>query len=1082
MMTIKDRLKISGLVPLVLLFLLSSYFMLTSYQDYEKANSLQTVLKNNTALDNLLIHIGKERSLTALYIGSDRKSFVDPLKKQRASVDSIVKKLDRDLLTEPGTHVPLLLGDSQLIDSGKYRALLDDIKRLPAIRKKADSPKSSFSDIFFKNYTNLITKPIVDNLLQVNRFALNPEIASLINAYNQTIISKENSSLERGYVAYFMTKKSPMTSSELSKWEKFKAQSEKFNLLDITDEEIKSKVSALYNNPVNKKMLHNLEETSSAIQTHVDYGDYAEDPTDWFILQTKKISLLSKAQTLIASKLWDVSKSYRENQLILLLISALFWTLSIILALVGYSTIREVGKNIAGLKRILNKALNEIKNNDKYFLSDSEDIENANPNTFKGTQKAHRILEQLIESARNDKRSALQANKAKSLFLANMSHEIRTPLNGIVGFTELLKATNLNDEQKEFISIIDKSSENLLGIINNILNLSKVESNKVEIENITFDTEEEFDSAVETYAVSAAEKNIDLNYYLDPTISKKMIGDPTKIKEVLINLMSNAIKFTNYGGRINVEIRKIKGKEDEHDKIHFSIQDTGIGMTKEQLSKIFQAFSQADSSVTRKYGGTGLGLTLSKQLVELMNGKLEVESELDKGSTFSFSLELEELPSSEADLFNAFTSLHIAKYESKHPDKSDSFIDEYFKYYGTEVAFFDSVNELKKLKESHCCKNYWVDIENAKQYILDSLRYLNKEELIIIANVTSREKIDSLGIPQKNILYKPVTLSKIREVLLRESGIGNKKEPEESIEEVRFDAKVLVAEDNIINQKLIRHILEGTGLTVDMANNGLEAFEKRQINEYDLIFMDIQMPVMDGIESTHEILDYEKKNGEPHTPIVALTAYALKGDKERFLLEKMDDFITKPLDTSDLFAVLKKFLEEKIITDNILNRGNRAGTRERRSRESEEKAAAPQAPRESVAKRAESREEAPVAVEREEPSHSVKAVEKNILIAKSSLLEGRILSKMVEGLNLKYAMMERSSDLEAEAKSGKYDIIIADSDLLPDDLSVMGDTIALIALVDDEIDESVSGIKRGESISNALSKEGLAALVRKYRD
>ncbi|HHH37115.1 MAG TPA: hybrid sensor histidine kinase/response regulator, partial [Epsilonproteobacteria bacterium] len=781
-----------------LLLLLSGYFLLTSYQNYTKAEALSTILNDSPVLDELLDQIGKERSLTALYMGSDRKNFADPLKKQRAAVDSTVKRLQEDLSPQPKVYFPFLFKKGELLDLEKYNLLFQNSKKLPDIRKKADSRESKFSDIFFKNYTKLLTAPIVDSLLQSDHFALNTEIASLASALNNTILAKENASLERGFVSYFMIKKAPMTSKDLALWEKFKAEANSPDIYEISDSSIQTKLEKLYHDPINKELLQNLSEISSAIQTHVDYGDYAEDPTDWFILQTKKISLLSKAQEMIAEKLWEASDTYKKMQLILLLVSLFFVVLAIVLGMIGFLTRREVGKNIKGLKSILNKAVIEIKNNDQYLLSDSEAIENADPETFKGTQKAHEILEHLIESARNDKRSALRANRAKSLFLANMSHEIRTPLNGIVGFTELLKATKLDDEQREFISIIDKSSDNLLGIINNILNLSKVESHKVEVESITFDTEEEFDSAIETYAVSAAEKNIDLNYYLDPSISQKLIGDPTKIKEILINLMSNAIKFTNYGGTINVEIQKIEGKEEEPDKIHFSIQDNGIGMTEEQQGKIFEAFSQADSTVTRKYGGTGLGLTLSSQLVELMDGKLEVESAPGKGSTFSFDLKLEELPSSESDLFNAFTSLHIAKYEQKHPEKSDNYLDNYFEYYGTEVSFFDSVNELKKIKESKSCNNYWIDIENAKQYILDSLRHIDKTQLIIIAHVTRRDKLDSLGVPQKNILYKPVTLSKVREVLLRESGVTTEKTHEATMAEVHFDAKVLVAEDNII--------------------------------------------------------------------------------------------------------------------------------------------------------------------------------------------------------------------------------------------------------------------------------------------
>jgi len=198
-----------------------------------------------------------------------------------------------------------------------------------------------------------------------------------------------------------------------------------------------------------------------------------------------------------------------------------------------------------------------------------------------------------------------------------MSHEIRTPLNGIVGFTELLKSTDLNEEQIEFITIIEKSSENLLSIINNILDLSKIESNKTELDTVIFDPIIEFENAVETYGIKASEKNIELDFYLDPSIDKKLIGDAVKLKEILINLLSNAIKFTDFGGKIKVEIKKVSTKENQTE-LAFSIEDNGVGMTKEQQLNVFTAFTQADVSITRKYGGTGLGLTISTKFLELM--------------------------------------------------------------------------------------------------------------------------------------------------------------------------------------------------------------------------------------------------------------------------------------------------------------------------------------------------------------------------------------------------------------------------------------------------------------------------------
>ncbi len=912
-MTIKNKLRLVAFIPISLLILLSSYFLILTYQNFEKANALKTVLQNNVVLNDVLIQTGKERGLTSLYLGSDKQSFSGPLQKQRTILDNAIDKMQSTLQTNPTIYIPLLAGHLDLSNQSLYQKLLDNTNKLTAIRKKVDSNSSDFTDIFFNNYTKIIAEPTVDNLLQISKFALDSEIGTLITTLNQINIAKENAGLERGFISYFMAKKASLSFEEIALWDNFKTKANGFNYKKIQDQEMQQKINSLYQNPKNKEVLTSLAETSSAIQTDIDNGDYTEDPTEWFTLQTKKISILSKAQIIISNKLWSKSETFLQKQIITLSISVAIWLLALTLAIVGVTTTRGISHNIKELEDVLNKAVDDMKESDDYFASDTADIENVELDTHEGTKTAYRFLEQLVETAKNDKLMALQANEAKSLFLANMSHEIRTPLNGIVGFTELLKATNIDDEQSEFLSIIDKSSENLLSIINNILDLSKVESNKVEIENIVFESEAEFDSAVDTYAVGASEKNIDLNYYMDPKVSKKLKGDPTKIKEVIINLMSNAVKFTSYGGEINVEIKKIDGDDGGPGRVLFSVQDNGIGMTKEQQSRIFDAFSQADVSVTRKYGGTGLGLTLSSQFVELMGGELELTSAKDHGTTFFFSLPLEEVTSSETDLFNGFTSLTIGKYQQEIAGTLDTYINQYLEYFGPTIEYFESVGNLKTLNDNNTCKNYWIDIDKAQQNIIDMLANIDRKNVIAIANVTSREKLEKLGLEQNNILYKPVSIRKIRETLLRSSDTQPEvvKEKTSSKEGDFFNANVLVAEDNIINQKLIRHLLTEAGLNVDLANNGLEAFEKRRTGNYDLIFMDIQMPVLDGIEATHEILDYEEDEEMPHIPIVALTANALKGDKERFLKEGMDDYISKPLETSELHYVLNKYLDNK---------------------------------------------------------------------------------------------------------------------------------------------------------------------------
>jgi len=1044
-MTIRTRLKMVGVVPIMFLILLSGYFFLTSYLNFEKANALQTILNNNAHLSKSLVQIGKERGLTALYLGTEGKEFSDSLKKQRGSTDKSFNTLKQNLVYKDTSFIPALLkilGEPDYINDAKYNKLLNNLKDISKIRKNVDTQSETFKQIFFDGYTKKLATPTLDTISEINNFALNTDISSLISSLLQLSTAKENAGLERGFVAYYMTKKASMSFEEIALWDHFKTKANGFEINNIEDTVLHEKLQNILNNPQAKEVFTELAETSSAIQTDVDNGDYAEDPIDWFTLQTKKISLLSKAELVTANALWEKSNAYLEEQLLLLSIASAILFLSFILAFLGYHTTRDISRNIKELEDVLNKAVEDMKSSEQYLASDTANIENIELDTHEGTKEAYRFLETLVDTAKEDKLTALQANEAKSLFLANMSHEIRTPLNGIVGFTEILRSTDLTAEQEEFLSIIDKSSENLLSIINNILDLSKIESNKIEIENIVFDSAEEFESAIETYAVAAAEKNIDLNFYMDPSISSKLKGDPTKLKEILINLLSNAIKFTSYGGEINLEI-KPEGNAEEN-LIRFSVQDNGIGMSKDQQSRIFDAFSQADVSVTRKYGGTGLGLTISSQFVELMGGKLELESAKDQGTTFFFTLPLEEVTSTEANYTHAFTDITIGKYEQDIPTKLDSYLEKYIEYFGPAVKHFESIGELKELNDHDVCKNYWIDIDKAKQNILDAIANISKSKLVIIANVTSRNKIEELGIDQDNVIYKPITLTKLKNILTKTADTVPQVLEEAEVKTAnKFDANILVTEDNIINQKLISRILEEHGITVDIANNGLEAFEKRRNNDYDLVFMDIQMPVMDGIEATHEILDYEEDEELPHIPIVALTANALKGDRERFMGEGMDEYITKPIETSELLYILNKFLADKAVD-----------TSKEVKEETKKEVAVETKTEEKVSSEPET-----IQVETPDTEEIQLDIpnEKTILIAKKFLIEKRVLEKVLENLNYSYTSLEDINTLKEAIATDNYDIVFTDEELVSDELSQSYSNLAIITSSNskDEIEELI---------------------------
>ncbi len=899
-MGLKSRLRLISLLPILLLLAVSSYVVYNSYEEYKQIKQLQSRVELNKYLESIMKEIAKERGMTSIYLGSKGKKLKSSLKEQRKVVDKKIAALRSFIAQHPEF-------------SSEFKPLFTTLRLLPKMRQDIDVLKIDYNKAFFAFYTDTLTKNLFYHIEKINQFPLNPEISSYITNYLLFVNSKEYSGLERGFISYILTKYIPMSDEDIKKWMGLLGKADMFLSYNVANKQVKTQLDKILKSEDNQEIMDDVMQNRIEIDRAINDGLYPVDPTLWFNLQSEKIDIIDQLEKVVTNALFNATNQVVKENLVTLVIAATVWALSLILALIGYLFAKDITGNIKRLEGILRKVAEAESVKDEQ----GEVVSRLNLDTTEGINAAYEVLETALKKAQDAKVAAEEASQAKSMFLANMSHEIRTPLNGIIGFTDLLKNTELTPEQREFVNIIEKSSENLLEIINAILDLSKIESKKIEIENIVFNPIEEFENAVEVYAPRAAEKDINFALFVDPHLNKPLKGDPTKIKEVLINLISNAIKFTDKGGNVTVEIRKLK-EYNERAEIYFEVRDTGIGIPEEKQKQIFEAFSQADVSVTRKFGGTGLGLTISSEFVRLMGGQLGLESEVGKGSKFFFTLVLEEVPALTETLENRYNGVRVGYYiKNSLPKDQNLFVKEYLEYLGAKFVVFEDLKELINHKANYDFT--LIDYDYVNDNSLKNF-FVRDIPVALITKTSYKKKVESFANHLMKLLFEPVNYTKTVQTLkeyvenYRTKTAAMSESGEVDLENTKFDAKVLVAEDNTINQKLIKKTLEDLGLQVDLANNGLEAFEKRKDNDYNLIFMDIQMPIMDGVEATHEILEYEEDSGVEHIPIVALTAHALKGDRERYLNEGMDEYITKPLIKNELVAILRKFLKHKLKT------------------------------------------------------------------------------------------------------------------------------------------------------------------------
>ncbi len=795
----------------------------------------------------------------------------EDIKQQRKNSDEIIKQtLEIYENTKSDKNIDII----------KNRLL--DINR---IRGKIDSLSISFDEVFFE-YFEIINKAIEKELMMLKEHTLSPNLTTFLTSFTLAYANSNLISTQRDFVSQILIQNRDFKSNEVRLWLSL-IRGDKFHYQYIPESQAKSIIDNIFNSVEYTNLISKLESYSTQIikdssnKPEANFSSYFDTISD-------ELAISYKIQDILKNQIDYEIIEFKSSFLNHVIIGVFIWIVNIILFIIGCLTKTNIKKNISELKNILKQ------------IADLTDNKNIDLSTNSGISRAYDMITKALELITTQKQAAIDANRSKSTFLANISHEIRTPLNGIIGFTDLLKNSNLKKQEKELVSVIEQSSENLLRIINNILDISKIESHKVELDNDIFSPIKEFSSAVELYSQKAYEKDIEFICYIDPSLNKHLEGDCLKVKQVLINLISNAVKFTPQNGQIIVDITKLDEDDDGKTTIKFSIKDDGIGIHQDMLEKIFDSFTQANKDITKIYGGTGLGLSISNEYIKMMGSTIKVQSELGKGSEFSFVIKFNNADSKDQNYFMDFEGKTVTIFTTRSDSLYDEYLEKYFDFLGIETDIVYDSNELLKLNKK--------DIVVAK--FKNCLRIKTDAFVLVLANT---KEIQTSLIEDKNISFinEPLSITKLKKAL--ENADYQKRQKSNDAYSNKYSISVLLATNNENKTKDIENILNELCERVEVINDAKSVIEHTQITHYSIIFLDMVLDEMNAVLCAKNMIQHEKQNNLPHTAIIGIVNTISNLNQINIEKNYLDDYIQKHTSKNEILRILNHFTPQNSV-------------------------------------------------------------------------------------------------------------------------------------------------------------------------